>query len=64
MNVITQNPAKEKIIHLLEKNPVTGNGDFRKEAKKALEELDIPTSRNEDWKYTKVTKIFNEEYTT
>jgi Fe-S cluster assembly protein SufD len=62
MNVITQNPAKEKIIQLLEKNPVTGNDDFRKEAKKALEELDIPTSRNEDWKYTKVTKIFNEKY--
>lgn len=62
MNVITQNPAKEKIIHLLEKNPVTGNDDFRNEAKKALEELDIPTSRNEDWKYTKVTKILNEEY--
>jgi Fe-S cluster assembly protein SufD len=62
MNVITQNPAKEKIISLLEKNPVTGNDDFRKEAKKALEELDIPTSRNEDWKYTKVTKILNEEY--
>ena len=62
MNVMTQNPAKEKIISLLEKNPLTGNDDFRKEAKKALEELDIPTSRNEDWKYTKVTKILNEEY--
>jgi Fe-S cluster assembly protein SufD len=62
MNVITQNPAKEKIISLLEKNSVTGNDDFRKEAKKAFEELDIPTSRNEDWKYTKVTKILNEKY--
>ncbi len=62
MNVMIQNPAKEKIIALLEKNSVNGNDDLRNEAKKALEELDIPTSRNEDWKYTKVTKIFNEKY--
>lgn len=62
MSVATQNPAKEKIITLLEKNPIKGNEVFRNEAKKALEDLDIPNSRNEDWKYTKVTKIFNEEY--
>lgn len=62
MSVVTQNPAKEKIINLLEKNSIKGNDDFRNEAKKALEELDIPTSRNEDWKYTKVAKIFNESY--
>lgn len=62
MSVATQNPAKEKIIALLENIPVSGNDDFRNEAKKALEELDIPTSRNEDWKYTKLTKILNEKY--
>ena len=35
---------------------------IRKEAFDTFKKLDIPTSRNEEWKYTRISSLFNKEF--
>jgi Fe-S cluster assembly protein SufD len=37
-------------------------GDLRKEGFKSFKKNGFPTSRNEEWKYTRISNLFNKEY--
>lgn len=57
METTTVSPAKEKWMRLL------AEGNERSAAAiAALEHFDFPTTRDEDWKYTRVARIANEEW--
>jgi Fe-S cluster assembly protein SufD len=57
METTTVSPAKEKWMRTLVSHEFT-NG----KAAAALEQFDFPTTRDEDWKYTRVARIANEEW--
>jgi hypothetical protein len=57
METTTVSPAKEKWMHTLVGREFT-NGTTAE----ALEQFDFPTTRDEDWKYTRVARIANEEW--
>ncbi len=57
---------KDRLLEVLGKLDFSGEPQFAKnlrlEAKKALAELEFPTSKTEYWKYTRVGKIINKNY--
>jgi Fe-S cluster assembly protein SufD len=57
METTIVSPAKEKWMRTLVNHEFT-NG----KAAAALEQFDFPTTRDEDWKYTRVARIANEEW--
>jgi Fe-S cluster assembly protein SufD len=57
METTTVSPAKEKWMHTLVGREIT-NGTTAE----ALEQFDFPTTRDEDWKYTRVARITNETW--
>jgi len=57
METTTISPAKEKWMRTLVSHEFT-NG----KASAALEQFDFPTTRDEDWKYTRVARITNETW--
>ena len=57
METTTVSPAKEKWMRTLVNHEFT-NG----KAAAAIEQFDFPTTRDEDWKYTRVARIANEEW--
>jgi len=57
METTTISPAKEKWMRTLVSHEFT-NG----KASAALEQFDFPTTRDEDWKYTRVARIANETW--
>lgn len=62
MSVVTQNPIAEKLNTMLSSRTVKGADSFRKEAKAALQNSDLPNTKNEDWKYTRIAKSLNAEF--
>jgi Fe-S cluster assembly protein SufD len=62
MSVVTQNPIAEKLNSMLSSYTVKGADAFRAEAKKALQNCDLPNTKNEDWKYTRITKAVNSDF--
>ena len=61
MEIVQEN----KVVKFLENIPVpTQTSAVRKEALQALQGMDFPTSRVEDWKYTRTTRITNKSYRT
>jgi Fe-S cluster assembly protein SufD len=57
METTTVSPAKEKWMRSLVSHEFT-NGKIAE----ALEQFDFPTTRDEDWKYTRVARITNETW--
>jgi Fe-S cluster assembly protein SufD len=57
METTTISPAKEKWMAAL-----GGNHEFTNSLAFAIEQLDFPTTRHEDWKYTRVARITNETW--
>jgi Fe-S cluster assembly protein SufD len=57
METTTVSPTKEKWMRILKE----GN-EHSTAAIAALEQFDFPTTRDEDWKYTRVARISNEEW--
>jgi Fe-S cluster assembly protein SufD len=53
---------KERFDQWQPGNGHNGFGAIRKEAFDAFSKLGIPTSKNEEWKYTRVAGLFNKEY--
>lgn len=62
MSLIAQNPIQEKLEKMLSLRKVKGAESFRKNAKEALAQSDLPNAKTEDWKYTKVSKILDSTY--
>ena len=58
METTTVSPAKEKWMAALRNSHEFTNGT----AAEALERFDFPTTRDEDWKYTRVARIANETW--
>ena len=61
--------VKARFQQLFEAQHIQLNGQashpyhqFRKEAMKRLENLDFPTRRDEEWKYTSVNRVLQPEY--
>jgi len=57
METTTMSPAKEKWMMWLKENHECTNESLSK-----FDELDFPTTRDEDWKYTRVARITNETW--
>jgi len=57
METTTVSPAKERWMMWLKENHECTNESLSK-----FDELDFPTTRDEDWKYTRVARIANEEW--
>ena len=57
METTTVSPAKEKWMAIL-----GGSHEFTNGLVAAIEQLDFPTTRDEDWKYTRVARITNESW--
>ena len=57
METTIVSPAKEKWMMWLKENHECTNESLSK-----FDELDFPTTRDEDWKYTRVARIANEEW--
>lgn len=62
MSIVAANPIQEKINEMLLSRIVKGAETFRQEAKIALMEIEIPNPKMEDWKYTRVGKILNQNF--
>ena len=53
---------KEQFDQLQSENGKNGLGTIRRNAFKDLSEMGIPTVKNEEWKYTRISKIFNDHF--
>ncbi|HTL07185.1 MAG TPA: Fe-S cluster assembly protein SufD [Chitinophagaceae bacterium] len=53
---------KERFDQLQEQDKGNGLGTVRKNAYNAFNKWGIPTSRHEEWKYTRIAGLFNKEY--
>ena len=58
METTTISPAKEKWIAALGTSHAYTSGSVAE----AFERFDFPTTRDEDWKYTRVARITNETW--
>ncbi|MFN0032928.1 MAG: Fe-S cluster assembly protein SufD [Flavobacteriales bacterium] len=65
METATISPVKEKFIASIEAHEsglTQTNPEVVTKAKYALEALDFPTTRHEEWKYTRTARISNEQW--
>jgi Fe-S cluster assembly protein SufD len=53
---------KERFNQLPSVNDLNGLGVIRQKAFEALNKMGIPTTRHEEWKYTRIGSFFNKEY--
>lgn len=53
---------KERYNQLPTVNDLNGLGVIRQKAFEALNKMGIPTTRHEEWKYTRIGSFFNKEY--
>lgn len=53
---------KERYNQLPSVNDLNGLGVIRQKAFEALNKMGIPTTRHEEWKYTRIGSFFNKEY--
>lgn len=53
---------KERYSQLPSVNDLNGLGVIRQKAFEALNKMGIPTTRHEEWKYTRIGSFFNKEY--
>lgn len=53
---------KEHFDQLQSGNGVSGLGAIRQDAFNAFSKMGIPTARHEEWKYTRISGLFNKEY--
>ena len=53
---------KQRFEQLQSSNGSNGLGNLRQTAFNAFTQMGIPTSRHEEWKYTRIAGIFNKEY--
>ncbi|HEX6427338.1 MAG TPA: Fe-S cluster assembly protein SufD [Niastella sp.] len=53
---------KERYSQLPSVNDLNGLGVIRQKAFDALNKMGIPTTRHEEWKYTRIGSFFNKEY--
>src|SRR5215204_5668223 len=60
MNVIEY--FKQRFEELQSHNGSNGLGSLRETAFNAFTQMGIPTTRHEEWKYTRITSLFNKEY--
>lgn len=54
--------AKDKLIALFEKVNFRDNKDLRNAGKKAMENMQTPDRKNEDWKYTSTSFLLKNDY--
>ena len=64
MEVLKKNKVEEFVSNIANENLLSWDkfGGARNLAKKVLEELDFPTTRNEYWKYSRTSKITKHNY--
>ena len=61
--MVTSKENKDKLLNSLSENySELQLNDAGKEALNSLKEMDFPTSRTEDWKYTRVGKIIKKDF--
>src|SRR6516164_9595433 len=53
---------KEHFDQLERGNDLNGLGVVRRNAFSAFSKMGIPTTRHEEWKYTRISGLFNKEY--
>ncbi len=53
---------KQRFEELQSHNGSNGLGSLRETAFNAFTQMGIPTTRHEEWKYTRITSLFNKEY--
>lgn len=65
--ITTEMTKKEMLLEGLSKLSFSNEPSFfvqlREQAKKVLNQLELPTSKTEYWKYTRLGKIINKSYT-
>src|ERR1035437_5400319 len=62
METININYFGEKFNRLQSSNPDNIISDIRKKGFNAFNKTGLPTLRNEEWRYTGISNLFNKEY--
>jgi len=62
MDAINLNYLGEKFSHLQDSTPESIISTIRRDGFETFNKTGLPTHKNEEWKYTKISNLFNKEY--